>query len=245
MIVIPAFNEESTVKEVVSSVPRKIPGSSSVHVLLVDDGSSDNTAREALEGGADKIIRHSRNMGVAAAIKHGIQCALQMGADVICMIDSDGQFLPSEIPLVVAPIVDGTADIVIGSRFSSSRVPRGISYIRHLGNKIIARIMRALTMRSLSDAETGFRAISRPAALGLRLIGYFTFTHDMLLDVAARGLRMKEVPVRVTYLPHRQSRAVKNTFYYSLSFLSIVLLKSIQLFFRSLTGELSHARRRG
>ncbi len=115
-VVLPALNEESTVGQVIAAVPRRLPGIGQVEVILVDDGSTDATVLRALAAGADRIARHARNRGLVAAFSRGITEALHAGADIVVHLDSDGQHDPARIPQLIAPIVAGEADIVVGVR---------------------------------------------------------------------------------------------------------------------------------
>ena len=221
----PALNEAATIGNVIRQIPRNFDNLRDVLVLVVDDGSTDGTAEIARAAGAHYVLRHPVNLGVAAAIKNGLQVALAMGADIICTMDSDGQFNPMQIPLIVQPIRDKKADMVIGSRFHGGNSLGGMSFIRLLGNIIVANTMSKITGLQVTDAESGFRALSNRAASSLDLVGYFTFTHDMMLDIWFRGLTFIEVPVMVQYFPDRKSRAVGNITKYSLGILGLLGMK--------------------
>ena len=233
-VVMPALNEAATIAKMVKGIPRMIPGAGQVSVIVVDDGSTDETAMIAKKSGARMVISYGVNLGVSAAIRYGLEAALDIGADVICLIDSDGQFTPSEIPLIVKPILDEKADLVIGTRFHKGNSLSGLSYPRFFGNMIVAKVIEKITSLCITDAESGFRAISRRAAEKLDLIGYLTHTHDMLLDSWARGYRMIEVPVSVKYFKGRNSRAVTNIVSYSIGILGLISLKLTVLFYSRL-----------
>ncbi|MFQ5884536.1 MAG: glycosyltransferase family 2 protein, partial [Thermoplasmata archaeon] len=116
VVMIPAYNEETTVGLVVEGISRRIERMDSVEVLLVDDGSTDSTIQEARKSGVDFVFRHEKNMGLGVTFRNGLNRALDMGADIILSIDADMQYCPSEIPLLLKPILEGEADIVLGNR---------------------------------------------------------------------------------------------------------------------------------
>ncbi|MFW9844848.1 MAG: glycosyltransferase family 2 protein [Candidatus Thorarchaeota archaeon] len=237
VVVMPALNEAATIGDVIRHIPRDFDRHRQVKILVVDDGSTDNTSEIARDAGADYVLKHPANMGVAAAIKNGMQVALSMGADAICTIDSDGQFNPIQIPLIVQPIFDDNVDMVIGSRFHGGNSLGGMSFIRLLGNIIVAKMMSKIIGFEITDAESGFRALSRRAALNLDLVGYFTFTHDMILDIWFRGLKFIEIPVMVQYFPNRKSRAVGNITKYSLGILSLLGMKFVRILVAMFLGH--------
>jgi len=160
-IVIPAYNEEKTIGKVIKSIPRKLLDFTKV--IVINDGSTDDTVKEARKSGADKIISFNNNSGLAKAFKVGLETALKMGADIIVNIDADRQYLSEEIPNLIKPILDGQADIVLGSRFKGQ-----IEYMpkrKRIGNFIATKVTGFLTGIPISDAQTGFRALSKEAAL--------------------------------------------------------------------------------
>jgi len=222
VIVIPAYNEEANIEKSVLSIPRKINGIDKVEVLVVDDGSSDKTAELALNGGANKVVSHRRNIGVGAAFMTGVRNAILMNADVVVTIDADSQFSSKQIPELIVPILNHQLDVVIGSRFYSG-VPKKIPRIKLLGNKIFSRLISWLTGQKFSDTQTGFRAYSKEALLQISVVNDFTYTQEVLIDLKFKGLQIGEVPVSVLYDEKRKSRVVKNIFGYSIRALSIII----------------------
>jgi len=222
VIVIPAYNEEDYIEKSILSIPRKINGIDLVEVLVVDDGSTDKTAEMALNGGANEVISHRRNMGVGAAFMTGIRNAILMNADVVVTIDADSQFDSKQIPELIVPILNHQLDCVIGSRFHSG-VPKSIPRIKLLGNKIFSKIVSLLIGQKFSDTQTGFRAYSKEALLNISVVNDFTYTQEVLIDLKFKGLRIGEVPVSVLYNEGRKSRVVKNIFSYSIRALSIII----------------------
>ncbi len=193
VVMIPAFNEAATVGEVVRKVPRRIAGIDVVRVLVVDDGSDDNTELEARRAGADHVLHHGRNVGLGVSFRDGLEFALAWGADVVVNIDADEQYDPAEIPKLVGPIVQDGADVVLGDRDVArvDHVPR----LKRIGNKIATGAIRRATRLPIVDGQTGFRALSRDAGLRLNLQETYTFTHEMLFQVAEHNLRLRYVPV--------------------------------------------------
>lgn len=193
---LPTLNEAATVADVIGRIPTDIPGVGSVRVVVVDDGSTDDTAVVAAEAGAE-VVRLGRHRGLGAVFRRGLQAALAMGADVIVNIDADGQFDPRDIPKLVGPILDRRADMVTASRFADPAMVPDMPWIRKWGNRRFARLISRLTAEKLHDVSCGFRAYSRDAALRATLIGVHTYTHEVILDLAFRGFQILEVPVKV------------------------------------------------
>ena len=196
VVTIPAFNEQATVGDVIRAVPRDIAGVETVKVVVINDGSTDNTAEVAAQAGAE-VISFSRNKGLGAAFGQAIRTALGLGADIIVNIDADGQFDPKDIPKLLAPVLEGRADMVTASRFADPDLIPKMPWIKKWGNRRVANIVNKLADQQLHDVSCGFRAYSRDAALRATLLGGHTYTHEVILDLAFRGLRIIEVPVKV------------------------------------------------
>ena len=209
VILIPALNEAASIAGVVESMPRQIEGVDKIEVLVVDDGSKDDTAQLARNAGAT-VISHPFNQGVGKAFNTGLAAALEMGADIMVNIDADGQFSPADIPLLIAPIVEGKADFVSGDRFRSADGklvrPEYMSKIKFWGNQRMADLVGFVTGKRYDDVSCGFRAYSKEALMRLNLTGKFTYTQESFLDLANKGMGIKTIPVDVTYFPDRKSR---------------------------------------
>jgi len=209
IILIPALNEAASIEGVVQSMPRQIEGVDKIEVLVVDDGSKDDTAQLARSAGA-AVISHPFNQGVGKAFNTGLDAALEMGADIMVNIDADGQFSPADIPLLLAPIVEGKADFVSGDRFRSADGklvrPDYMSKIKFWGNQRMADLVGFITGKRYDDVSCGFRAYSKEALMRLNLTGKFTYTQESFLDLANKGIGIKTIPVNVTYFPDRKSR---------------------------------------
>ncbi|NMC61162.1 MAG: glycosyltransferase family 2 protein, partial [Candidatus Methanofastidiosa archaeon] len=187
------FNEERTLGFVIKEIPRSIPGVDQIQILVINDGSTDRTMDIAVQAGADKIISHKYNMGLAQSFRDGLNRALEMGADIIVNTDADFQYNGSEIPKLIAPIIEGKADIVLGNRQIDrlDHMPFGNLW----GNKLATRVTRWTTGLAIQDAQTGFRAFSRDAALQMNLTGDYTYTQETLIQAANKNLKIDQIPV--------------------------------------------------
>lgn len=202
----PCYNEEDTLPAVVRSIPRHIDGVDRVEILVIDDGSSDNTVQVAQQLGVDHIVRHTNNKGLARAFRTGIDACLSLGADIIVNTDGDNQYDAQDIARLIRPILDGTADIVVGDRRTQavghfSPLKRRL---QHLGSQVV----RALSGTDVPDTVSGFRAISAHAALHLNIVSPFSYTIEMLIQAGRKNLAITSVPVR-TNAPTRPSRLFK------------------------------------
>jgi len=196
VVTIPAFNEAATVGQVIKDIPKDIDKVKRIDVVVIDDGSTDETAKMATSAGA-KVVSFSHNKGLGAAFGEGLRSALSLGADIIVNIDADGQFDPRDIPKLIAPIIRGEADMVTASRFADPKLVPNMPWIKKWGNRRVANIVNSLADQQLRDVSCGFRAYSRDASLRATLLGKHTYTHEVILDLAFRGLRIVEVPVEV------------------------------------------------
>lgn len=193
-IQIPCLNESEFLPATLKELPRKLPGASEVKWLVIDDGSSDNTSEVALANGVDYVVRFPHNQGLASAFQAGIDAALKLGADIIVNTDADNQYDASAIPALIKPIVDGTADVVVGDRDTSSvqEFSRLKRYLQGLGTSVVQRFSGT----NVHDATSGFRAFSRHAALQINLVTKFTYTIESLIQVDDASLALTNVPVK-------------------------------------------------
>ena len=221
VVLVPAFNEEENIENTIRSIPKKIFGIDEVKVLVVDDGSTDNTMDKAMNGGAYRVVSHTTNTGVGAAFMTGIRNAISMNADILVAVDADSQFDSNQIPELILPILNNQADVVIGSRFKEGK-PKNIPRIKYLGNMIFTRIVSGLVQQKFTDTQTGFRAYSKKALLNISVVNDFTYTQEVLIDLKFKGLQITEVPITVKYDDKRKSRVVKNIYSYSSKVLAII-----------------------
>jgi glycosyltransferase involved in cell wall biosynthesis len=191
-IFIPAHNEEATVGLVLASIPKHIPPFDYIKVFVIDDGSTDNTAKKAVLGGAEVVGIHP-NRGLAQAYKIGLQTCLDAGVDILCHLDADNQYTGQEIALIVAPIVEGHADFVTGDRQVAKLDFLG--FARKYGNMAGSWSLRALTGMKVRDASSGFRAYSREVAAKIEVHSNHTYTHETLIEAFYKGFRVAEVPI--------------------------------------------------
>jgi len=221
VILIPAYNEEPNIEKTILNIPRKIMGVSDVKILVVNDGSTDNTVDCAANAGAHKIVSHKHNCGVGAAFMTGIRNAIMMNPYIVVTVDADSQFNPNQIPELIIPILNHQADVVIGSRFTSDTA-KNIPKIKLLGNKIFSKLVSMVIGQKLTDTQTGLRAYSKEALLNISVANDFTYTQEVLIDLKFKGMRIVEVPVSVSYDDNRKSRVVKSIFNYTTQALSII-----------------------
>jgi glycosyltransferase involved in cell wall biosynthesis len=195
VVQIPCFNEERTLPETVADVPRQIDGVDRVEILVVDDGSTDRTAEVARSLGVDHVVRHATNRGLASAFQTGLDAALRLGADVVVNTDADNQYAGSDIPALVRPILEGRADLVVGDRGPGSLAH--FSPSKRLLQRIGSWVVRRLSGLEVPDAVSGFRALSRHAALRTTIVTSFSYTTEQLIQAGNRGLAVVSVPVTV------------------------------------------------
>ena len=219
LVAMPALNEEATVGDVISRVPREIPGISRVEVLVVNDGSTDKTPQIAAEAGAH-VINHSSSLGVGAAFQSALSFAIEQGMDLIATIDSDGQFNPADIPKLIEPIVNDEADFTTASRFKDKNLIPDMTGVKLWGNRMMSRLITRLTIRQTGqrffDVSCGMRGYNRRAMLQLNLLGEFTYTQEVFLNLAFKRMRIVEVPIKVRGIREfGKSRVASNLFKYA------------------------------
>lgn len=202
VVQIPAYNEEATLGDVLDAVPRRLDGIDRVEVLVLNDGSTDRTVEVAQTHGADCVLSHRRNRGLAVTFQSGLDASLRLGADIIVNVDADLQYPPDQIPALIAPILSGRADLVVGDR-QVQRVEH-FSPVKRFLETFGSWIVRRASGTDVPDAPSGFRAYSREAALRLFVTTDFSYTIDNLIQAGRRGLAVAHVPVRTN--PTRPSR---------------------------------------
>src|SRR3954452_19863231 len=208
IIQIPCFNEEDQLPGTLADLPRELPGVDEVEWLVIDDGSTDGTVEVARANGVDHIVRLTNNKGLAAAFQAGLDASLKLGADVIVNTDADDQYRASEIPRLVAPILEGRADLVVGDRqvesiehFSASK-----KALQRLGSWVVRRASGT----DIPDTTSGFRAYNREAALQLVVVSNYTYTLESLIQAGKMLVAVEHVPIE-TNPQTRESRLVKST----------------------------------
>lgn len=220
-IVIPAYNEADTIGELIRRVPPVIDAIAKITILVIDDGSSDDTARVAREAGAT-VISHRRNMGLASTFRTSIRSCLESGATLAVSVDADLQFDPGDIPKLIEPVLRGEADFVAADRFSQGGRPAGMPRIKYYGNLLMTRVVSVITGEQFSDVSSGYRAYSRESLLHLNVQSSFTYTQESFIELAAKGFAIAQVPVSVRYYSERESRIVSSVTRYAVrTFLTI------------------------
>lgn len=192
VVMVPAYNEERTIKQVIDSIPRQIRGIDVTIPLVIDDGSTDKTGSKASEAGA-LVVTNATNQGLAYSFRTGLEAALQLGADIIVNTDADNQYDQSQIPALIEPILHKRADMVLGSRFSGHI--EHMSFGKYWGNKLATKVVNWVSGARVTDGQTGFRAFTRDAALRLNVLSSFTYTQETILEAMDKRLRMEEIPI--------------------------------------------------
>jgi len=231
IVAIPAFNEELVLPSVLKNLKRNLSDEEDSLILVVNDGSTDKTSEVAINSGADIVVNHIQNLGVAQAYRTAIRTALAFGADIICTIDGDGQFDSNQIQDLIEPIKAGRADLVIGSRFIDPKFSKNVPKLNRISNKLMAILISIIIRKRIHDTESGFRAISKNTAADFKLLGKVSFSNDMILDASKRNHKILEVPVTVTYFNERVSRVIKGFIKYGFCSISLILLKLLALRF--------------
>lgn len=210
IVQIPCLNEEATLPQTLRAIPRAIPGVDEVEVLVVDDGSSDRTSEVARLHGADHVVRFTRRKGLAAGFMAGLDAALRLGADVIVNTDADNQYPGEEIPRLLAPILAGEADMVVGDR--------GVQDVAHFSwtkrglQRAGSWVVRKVSGTQIADATSGFRALTREAALRINIVSEFTYTLESIIQAGKKKLAIAHLPIQARET--RPSRLFSSTWDY-------------------------------
>ncbi len=207
IIQIPCFNEAETLAIALAELPREVEGFDVVEWLIIDDGSTDATVEVAVASGVDHVARHTQNRGLAAAFMTGLDRALREGADVIVNTDADNQYHAGDICKLVAPVLTGRADYVIGARPITDI--QHFSLIKKLLQRLGSWAVRVASKTDIPDAPSGFRAMSRECAMRLNVFNEYTYTIETIIQAGQKGMAITSVPVRVND-DLRPSRLVKS-----------------------------------
>lgn len=205
-LLIPAHNEQASIADVIARIPKHLPDIDALSIVVIDDGSNDRTAEIAKQSGAN-VLQHRRRAGLAAAFRTGLSFALRNGADLIATLDADGQYRPEELALLLATLRREGADLVVGDRQVGTLAHMPLPH--RIGNLLGSSMLRVLGTTGIRDASSGFRMFTRAFGLTLRITSEHTYTHEMLIQASAAGVRTAEVPV--TFLPraHGKSKLVR------------------------------------
>lgn len=207
IIQIPCFNEEDSIGITLSALPRSLQGVDAVEWLIIDDGSTDRTIEVARAHGADHVVRMTRNRGLAKAFMNGLDTCIKLGADIIVNTDADNQYEAEDIPKLIAPILSGEAEIVVGER--------PVLDIEHwsLMKKILQRagswVVRVASGTNIPDAPSGFRAFTREAAMRINVFNDYTYTIETIIQAGRKNMAITSVKIR-TNPDMRPSRLFKS-----------------------------------
>ena len=207
IIQIPCYNEAETLAITLDALPRSVPGIDSIEWLVVDDGCTDGTADVARAHGVDHIVRLNGHQGLAKGFIAGLEACVAAGADIIVNTDADNQYCADDIPALIQPVLDGHADIVVGAR--PIREIAHFSAAKKLLQRLGSFIVRLASNTDVQDAPSGFRAMSRDAAMRLHVFGEYTYTIETIIQAGQKGMRICSVPVR-TNDDLRPSRLIKS-----------------------------------
>ena len=207
IVQIPCFHEAETIAKTIADIPRSAPGVTCVEVLIIDDGSTDETIEVARAAGADHIVANGANRGLASTFQRGLEEALRLGADIIVNTDGDNQYCGADIPALIAPVVSGEADMAIGDRRTQEIAH--FSPLKKFLQKHGSRLVSRLADTDVVDAVSGFRAFSRNAAMGVTVRSTFSYTTETLIQAGRKRLTIASVPVR-TNMVDRPSRLFRS-----------------------------------
>ena len=216
---IPAYNEEKKIGQTIARIKKSFShpfyekngiAITEKLIQIVDDGSSDQTAEKARQAGADLIVSYKPNRRLAYSFKRAVENSLKNQADFMVNIDADGQFDPEDIPVLLEPLLKGQCDIVIASRFGK-HAAKNIPFLKDFLNRLAAKMVGFFLNHPIDDLTCGFRAHSREALLRLNLTNvHFTYTQETIIDAIGKNLKLRWIPVKVSYFNDRQSRIVKS-----------------------------------
>ncbi|HNR44248.1 MAG TPA: glycosyltransferase family 2 protein [Methanofastidiosum sp.] len=214
LVTIPAYNEEKTIGEVIKRIRAtldELPYEN--QIIVVNDGSTDNTIQEAEKAGAF-IFSHKRNYGLAETYRTEIKVALDSNPDIIIHIDADGQYRPEEIPILIEPILKREADLVLGSRFLGSI--EEMPLLKKIGNRAFSKVISNITKLKITDGQTGFRAFTKEVGEKIKIISTHTYTQEMIIRVAKEKYSIVEIPVHFDRRNDGKSRLISNPLEYAI-----------------------------
>jgi len=220
IIQIPCYNEAATLPATIADLPAHLEGFDRIELLVIDDGSSDGTAEAARSLGVDHVVKLKRNTGLAHAFAVGLEEALRQGADVIVNTDADNQYQGSGVAKLVSPILQGEADIVVGDRGVQNI--KQFSPIKKLLQRAGSGVVRWASATNVPDATSGFRSLTREAALRLNVFSTYTYTLETLIQAGRMGLSVVSVPVE-TNAALRESRLIASIPQYVLRSIATIL----------------------
>jgi len=193
VVFLPAHNEEESITEVIEKIPRYFHSMVKVEVLVIDDGSTDQTVAVSKKAGADHVVSLPKNRGLGAAVREGLRQCERLGADIAVMIDADNEYPARQIPELLAPIFNGEADYTMGSRFLGNI--NGMRLNRRLGNYFFTFLQSLLLRKWIYDGQSGMRAFSKQAIRHAEIIHDYNYAQVITLNLVRKGFRVKEIPI--------------------------------------------------
>ena len=221
LIAIPCLNEQSTIDELIRSIPKKFHGIKKVEILVIDDGSTDATKEIAISCGV-QVISHKSNRGLGASFRTASEYALSSLSDLMVVIDGDLQFNPREIKKLIQPVVEENFDVSVGSRFADNSEVLHLSKLKKIGNSTVTKVINRLAHAQYTDVSSGFRCFSREALLRINTNFEYNFSQEILLEIAYHKLEVVEIPVSVVYFENRESRVASNLWKYGFRITKII-----------------------
>jgi len=225
-IVIPAYNEEKTIAAVIESIPKEFSSIDKIEVIVIDDGSTDKTVEIAKNCGAI-VFSFKKNQGLAKAISLGFSKCIENNSDIMIILDADNQYDSKEIPLILKPIIEKKADIVLGDR--QVKKLDHMSSQKKIGNQIASKVLSTLVGLKISDGQTGFRAFNRESMKRIHLFSNYTYTQETILQAKFKNLKIIEVPITFRKR-YDESRLISNIGTYA--FRSASLIASTIVYYR-------------
>jgi len=211
IIQIPCLNEAETLPATLRDIPRSIPGIDAIEILVIDDGSRDGTSEVARQHGVEHVVRFPRRRGLASAFNAGLDAALTLGADIIVNTDGDNQYAGADIPRLIAPLLDGDADVVIGDR--NVQDLDSMSPMKKRLQRLGSWVVRQVSDTQVPDTTSGFRAYTREAALRLTIVSDFSYTLESIIQAGKKRIAIAHVPIR-TNPRTRKSRLFSSVWTY-------------------------------
>lgn len=194
IVFLPAYNEEESIAEVINKVPKEYDPSVKIEILVIDDGSTDQTVAVAKEAGADHIYKHEHNRGLGAAVRTGLEECYRLGADIGVMIDADNEYPAWQIPELIEPILQKNADYTMGSRFMGTI--KGMRIHRRLGNYCFTLLQSILLRKWIFDGQSGMRAFSREVLKHAEIIHDYNYAQVLTINIVRKGFRVLEIPIQ-------------------------------------------------
>jgi len=233
IIQIPCFNEALTLPETLKSLPKHIPGVDQIEILVIDDGSLDNTSEIAKQSGADHVVRLKKNQGLAGAFKAGLDACIRLEADIIVNTDADNQYFSADIENLIQPIVKGDAELVIGDRGVANE--ESFTPLKRKLQTFGSYVVSKASGLKIPDATSGFRAMTRDTAIKTNVLSNYSYTLETIIQAGNRNISVASVPVR-TNPPRRPSRLMNGMWDYLLrSGVTIIrayaMYRAIRVFF--------------